>query len=329
MKAKLVEGAPGGKRLKLAEVVPLSSPLLIEFHPTSSCNFKCNYCGKSSHMFISLKPYLDYDLYKKGIDELAGFDKKVCLKFAGTGEPLLHPQIIDMINYASGKVSKMEMSTNGSMLIKHIAENLGNLDRLVISIQGTSSEKYKAMCGANINFDDFIEGIKYFYKVKGKTHLHIKIIDIALEGKEDKQKFFNIFGDICDTIGIEHAFPLYPALEINEKLLKSKVSQFGLPINKAKIICPYPFYMMHITPDGWVQHCCNPNLDYPPGYLDQETLPEIWSGKGMNSTRYMLASVGTCAGCLINKYRVFPEDNLISERKRLMRYYGDAWGFGK
>lgn len=39
MKAKDISGqAPGGKRIKLAEVLPLDTPFMIEIYPVYACN---------------------------------------------------------------------------------------------------------------------------------------------------------------------------------------------------------------------------------------------------------------------------------------------------
>ena len=41
--------------------------------------------------------------------------------------------------------------------------------------------------------------------------MYIKIIDCALNGKDDEQKFYDIFGDMCDTIAINMQFQFIQA----------------------------------------------------------------------------------------------------------------------
>jgi MoaA/NifB/PqqE/SkfB family radical SAM enzyme len=45
MKAKNISGqAPGGKRTKLADVLPLDTPFVVQIFPDYACNLRCNYC---------------------------------------------------------------------------------------------------------------------------------------------------------------------------------------------------------------------------------------------------------------------------------------------
>ena len=46
--------------------------------------------------------------------------------------------------------------------------------------------------------------IRYFYEHKENATIYVKIIDSILENKEEEKLFFQLFGDICDTIYIEH-----------------------------------------------------------------------------------------------------------------------------
>ena len=173
MKAKDISGqAPGGKRTKLAEVLPLDTPFVVQIFPVYACNFKCNYCifsvDKAKRGFISDKIIMDFDLYKKCIDEIAIFPNKVkVLRFVGIGEPLLHKNIADMVEYAVSKdvANTVEILTNASLLTPKMSDSLisAGLSRLVVSVQGTTKEKYKDVCGANIDFENFIENLRYFF----------------------------------------------------------------------------------------------------------------------------------------------------------------------
>lgn len=337
MKAKDVSGqAPGGKRVKLAEVLPLDTPILAQIFPIYACNFKCNYCtfsvGLEKRGFISDKVSMDFELYKKCIDDMANFPQKIkTLRFVGMGEPLLHKDIAKMIEYAFLKniANKVEILTNGSLLTKEMSDALikAGLSRLLISIQGTTKEKYKEVSKIDIDFEKFVENLKYFFEHKGDAKLHIKIIDYALENKEDEKKFYEIFGEICDTIGIEHAGPIFPGVNYNSVLegKEAVTTQFGLPISEVKI-CPQPFFHMQINPDGKVVPCYS--LYYPIilGDCNKESVYEIWNSKKYKDFRRKMLN-GTenvceiCKNCEIIKHRLFPEDLLNNDAERLKKLY--------
>jgi len=271
---------------------------------------------------------MDYDLYKKCIDELALLPNKIkVLRFVGIGEPLLHNNIAKMIEYAAGKeVAKtVELLTNAALLTPKMADALiaAGLSRLVVSIQGTSAKRYKEISDVELDFDDFIQNLHYFFRNKHNVQMYIKIVDSALSDKNDEQKFYNLFGNCCDSIAIEHTVPIHSGIDF-AKVFKSnepEVTQFGLPIAEVKV-CPQPFFTMQINPDGKVVPCYS--FEYPGimGDCNNEAANEIWnSAKFQTFRRKMLNGAKqvseSCRDCSIIKYRIFPEDDLSNDAKRL------------
>ena len=337
MKAKDISGqAPGGKRTRLADVLPLATPYVVQIFPVYACNFRCNYCihwmEENKRGFISDKKLMDLDLYKRCVDQMANFPDKIkVLRIVGIGEPLLHPNIAEMVKYTVLKevANKVEIITNGAVLTQKMAKALisAGLTRLVVSLQGTSAEKYKKVCGADVDFDKFVENLKYFFDHKGSIEMYLKIIDCALDGKKDEQKFYKIFGDISDTIAVEHTVPIHSGVDY-KKILKGKnmeVTQFGLPVKEVKI-CPQPFFTMQINPDGKVVPCYS--FEYPGimGDCNKQTVGEIWNGKVFRDFRKkMLDGIRDmgkpCDNCGLIKYRQFPEDDLSTDVGRLKKYY--------
>ena len=337
MKAQLIRGqAPGGKRTRLADVLPLATPLVVQIFPVYACNFRCNYCVFSTKPadrgFVSDETVMDFGLFAKCVDDMSRFpDKLKVLRFVGMGEPLLHRQLAEMVAYAakSNITDRVEILTNGSLLTWEMTDSLlkAGLARLIISIQGTSSEKYKQVSGIDIDFERFVENIRYFYDHKGTTQLHLKIIDYALDGPEDEEKFYELFGDICDSIGIEYAGPIYPWVDY-EEVLQGKdaaVTQFGLPVSEFHI-CPQPFFTLQINPDGKVVPCYS--IDYPRivGDCHDQSVTEIWNNKVFTEFRRnmldgALHASKACAVCNIIKHRLFPEDVLNDASDRLKKYY--------
>src|SRR5574344_1450806 len=141
------------KRVELYKQLPLITPFAVHIFPTYKCNFKCNYCIQAMSYFELekkgfKKDVMSFDTYKKAIDDIKQYDDKLkALIFAGHGEPLLHKDIVAMVKYAKEKdiANRIEITTNGVLLKKEISDGLidAGLDRLKISIQGTTKEKYQ------------------------------------------------------------------------------------------------------------------------------------------------------------------------------------------
>lgn len=329
--------APGGKRHKLAEVLPLETPYLIEIFPIYACNLKCNFCIFSTPVaqrgFISSRALMDLGLYEKCIREMSAFPDKIkVLRFAGMGEPLMHGDIVEMVRLASESQNfeKIEILTNATCLHPAISNRLieAGLGRLYVSLEGLSSEQYKKVAHKDIDFDLLVENLKYFYRHRGNTRLHIKIMDYALRDEQDLKRFFELFQDHCDTIGIENASPIYPYVDYKKVLGdKDPVTQFGLKVGNIKV-CPQPFFRLHIIPDGKVIPCYN--MEYPEivGDANFETITDIWNGEKLHQFRMKMLD-GTkfnpvCQKCTIIRYRLFSDDMLDNDAERLKKVYASC-----
>lgn len=337
MKAKLIsEQAPGGKRQNLAEKLPLSTPYVVQFFPIYACNFTCKYCHHSipreERKFVTEWPVMKYELFEKCIQELSQFPEKIkTLRFVGMGEPLLHKDIVRMVKTAkdSGVANTVEVITNGSLLTHELSDGLikAGLDRMVISLQGTSAKKYQDICGVNLDYDEFVDNIRYLYENKTHLEIYCKIVDIALDDEADRKRYLELFGDICDSIGIENAVPIFPEVAMNDELQEAQEmkTQFGLPAKHVKV-CPQAFYTMQINPDGKIVGCY---AVYYPRILDDcnhKSLIDIWNGEGYGLFRRQMLDgrdkvCKFCEECTINDFRIFPEDDISEYAEMLKKRY--------
>ena len=309
---------------------------MVQMFPIYACNFTCEYCfhsvPRNERGFVSDWPVMKLNLYKKCIDELAQFDDQLkVLRFVGMGEPLLHKNIAEMITYAVEKkvALRVEMLTNGSLLTNMMSDDLidAGLSRLVISLQGISPEKFRRISNVEIDFAELVANIEYFYRHKTATHVYVKIVDYALDEIDTALKFYDIFGNICDSMAVENAVPIMPGVDYG-KILKTSggnATQFGLPVSSIDV-CPQAFFTMQINPDGKVVPCYQ--ISYPAimGDANNQTIQEIWNGEEYaNFRRTMLngrdGANDICATCNFIKYRLFPEDDLQDEAERLKGLY--------
>jgi len=110
---------------------------------TNNCNLNCSFCIKNNRD----KKFITMDEYKIVLDKLKDYTKY--LYFHVSGEPLLHPNINDLINLASSNF-QINITTNGN-LIKRIKDN-HNIRQINISLH-SFSDKY------NITLESYMENI--------------------------------------------------------------------------------------------------------------------------------------------------------------------------
>lgn len=276
------------KRNKLEEVIPLTTPYRIAIEPSNLCNFKCNFCAIQSkdEQLSFKKQFMDIELFKKIIEDLEEFPEKLkVLRINGNGEPLLNPYLPEMIKIAKEKniADFIEITTNGSKLSPELNKRLidSGLDRIRISIEALDQEGYREIADAKIDFKDFLSNIKDLHDRSGKCEIYCKIVDVAVPTEEDKNRFFELFGDICDRIFIDNVIPLWSDFEeIKDRMIigKEKVGVHGQKVKNIKV-CPFPFYSLIINSDGEVTVCC---ADWKRklvlGDSKKQSIKDIWNG---------------------------------------------------
>ncbi|WP_234119683.1 radical SAM/SPASM domain-containing protein [Clostridium hydrogenum] len=272
-------------RNDLSEVIPLPIPFVVQIDPANVCNFKCKFCPSGNEQLRKkngqLREIMNFDLFKRIIDNLTEFDAQIkCIKLWKDGEPLLNHHIGEMIKYIKLKEvsEKVELTTNGYLLNQNLSDKLieSGLDRIIISIEGITKEKYSEVSGVDIDFDGFLKNIRYLFEHRNKCIVHVKIVDTGLT-QEDKDTFFKLFNGICDEYFIEKVVPCWPGFE-NDCIHEGEVNVWGRELVK-KEVCPLPFYFMSINANGNVGVCCN---DWEQkillGNVKEKTLKEIWNG---------------------------------------------------
>ncbi len=107
-----------------------TTPVLVQMVVTRRCNLSCGYCNE----FDEVSPPVEFAVLKRQIDHVAALGT-VVLTFTG-GEPLLHPQLDELIAYAVGKGIVVTSITNGYPLTRTWIQrlNAAQLSFLQISI---------------------------------------------------------------------------------------------------------------------------------------------------------------------------------------------------
>lgn len=318
MKAINVTGQAPTKRQKLQDILPLDTPLVVQIFPIYACNLKCNYCifqkPKEERHFISDVTTMNYEHFKACVIDMTKFKSKIkTLRFVGIGEPLLHPRIDDMIRFAKKKdiAEKVEIITNGTLINRNVAKILvdSGLDRIVISLNGLSNIEYKNNCQAEIDFYKMVDNLKYLYSIKENLEIYIKIVDSFIKGKSDENFFYDMFGNICNYIGVESTVPIHSGINLPNR----QKTQFGQNLQDIKV-CPQPFYHMQINPDFKVVPC--QSFEYPEilGDASQDSVVDIWNGNSFNVFRNYHINNIVCNNCKMKKYRIHESDILDPEK---------------
>ena len=128
---------------------------------TNACNLNCPFCIKNKRKIN----YITLDNYKFIINKIKSHTKEIYLHILG--EPLLHPNIIEFIEYAKKQDLLVNITTNG-YLINNINDNK-NIHRLNISLH-SYNEIYK------LDIDTYLNNIfNTIDKIKDKTFISLRL----------------------------------------------------------------------------------------------------------------------------------------------------------
>jgi len=287
----------------LQELLPLKTPISAHVDISSLCNYRCSFCFQADTQGmkdVGLKRgWMEFEMFKKIIDDFNLFPDKIKkIKIGNHGEPTLHPQVAEMVDYArkSNKADIVEMFTNGSKLEPNLNEKLvkSGLQRINISLEGLSDQRYLEVAGVKQDFNAIIEGVRSLYEIKERERsdlkIYVKIADQAhaLKGSndikftlsdEEKKYFYDTFTPICDEIFVEKVVPQWAETQLDKQNEVGETGMYGQKIKAWKDSCPFIFMYMHFNCDGTVSPC---TLDWPRkvviGNVKDESVFDIWNG---------------------------------------------------
>ncbi|RJP71718.1 MAG: heme b synthase [Candidatus Abyssobacteria bacterium SURF_17] len=177
---------------------------LVAWEITRSCNLACIHCRASAER----GPYpneLTTDECKKVLDEIASFSDPIII-FTG-GEPLLRPDIFDILRYGQGLGLKMTMAVNGLLLDEATARRLveHGIQRISISIDGATAETHDAFRNVPGAFAGAMRGIEAAKKAGLPFQINSTITKLNLDEIPDLLKLAVEAGAVA-----HHIFLLVP-----------------------------------------------------------------------------------------------------------------------
>lgn len=256
---------------------------------------------------------LSTNLFEEVIDQLA--PTLNYLTFYFQGEPYLHPAFLDMVRYASGKGIYTATSTNGHYLKDEAARATveSGLDRLIISIDGTTQDTYESYrIGGNL--EKVLEGasrvIHYKKLLRSRTpHVMFQFLVVkpnehqigdvrALAKKLGADELVLKSAQIYDY---EQGSDLIPG---DDRYSRYRRKSDGTYEIKSRLLneCWRMWQGCVITWDGKVLPCCfDKDGTYAMGDLRKSSFENIWYGEKYNAFRESLfrsrSEIEMCRNC--------------------------------
>ena len=289
-------------------------PVSISFEPTTSCNLRCPECPSGLRAFTRPTGMLQKDFFTRTIDDI--HKELLYLIFYFQGEPYLNPDFLDMVKYASSKGIYTATSTNAHYLTDTAAKRTveSGLDRLIISIDGTTQDVYKQYrVGGNI--DKVLAGAKNIVKWKKELNSKTPFIFFQFLVVKPNEHQIEDIKKLAKEIGVDevrfktaqiydYATDPNQLIPTTDKFSRYKKDAAGnyIPKNKLANRCWKMQHANVITWDGLVVPCCfDKDAMHQLGNLKNQSFKEVWNNDNYKQFRSELLksrkNIDICANC--------------------------------
>lgn len=312
-------------------IVPLRAIRHIDIEPIAACNLKCSFCQVPGWPRAHQTQPMEIDLFRNIISQ---FPNLRSIKLQGMGEPLLNPNLIEMIRIASDRNIKTSVITNGLLLNSESARKIlaAGLTRLCFSFDGATKRTYEN-ARVNSNYHTVIGNIESICKIKkqtkAKTDIRMECLvsnkDILAEipsliklasklgvAKVNLKKRLKIWKKIQNEGGYYFESDYldndddYLKVKDQANLIAQELGvEFGIcgdPEYSSADPCFWPWHSMYVSTEGKVVPCCAIGIPetWCMGDLSKEKLRDIWNNKAYRDMRRRISSNQTpdlCKSC--------------------------------
>ncbi len=149
--------------------------MIVSWMTTNECNLKCEHCYQDAE--YSTDKELTTQEGMKLIDEIARAGFKIMI-FSG-GEPLMRPDIFDLVKHAKEKGLRPVFGSNGTLITEEIAQKLKDAGAcsMGISVDSLIAEKHDKFRGLKHAHELTMQGIENCKKVGLSFQLHTTVVD--------------------------------------------------------------------------------------------------------------------------------------------------------
>lgn len=286
-------------------------PVEVLIKTTLNCNHYCPKCLHGMGVFPAGAKYnMRFATLKKVLDE--GKQKGLqSVVFTG-GEPTMHPQIKDFVQYA-GQLGfpDISMVTNGSKLTEKIIECLikSGVTRINISLDSATAETFEKSHGVN-HFDLVTKNIERLLALRKTLASELPLLSMSFvlssENEHELDGFLARWKDRADggvkVYPYKNVFSVVDAEfsntygagkktveDLDAARLPVALSRTVPMVSEYSVECTSPWYRCHVGINGELQACTTQGFaDHPlmvMGNIHESTFEEAWKSPRWSELR--------------------------------------------
>ena len=273
-------------------------PPYLQIEPTSICNYRCIFCYQTDNEFNKRSKgfmgHMKLETFKLLVDQAEKNIEFVSL--ASRGEPLLCPDIKEMLAYTRNKFLNLKINTNASVLDEEMSHSIltSGVKTLVFSADAADKNLYSKL-RVNGKLEKILSNIKRFQEIRIKKYPKSKIITrvsgVKISNQQNLDDMEKYWGNFVDQVAFVNYCPW-------ENVYQSKFSEVKTP-------CSDLWRRMFVWWDGKVNPC---DVDYKSelssGDIKNNSISELWKSDNYNNLRKKHMSklrntVSPCNRCVV------------------------------
>lgn len=287
-----------------------SFPMMLVLSFVYPCNALCPHCPyTNSNIRKEYKdaPFMSEAIFKKIADEAGPHGSY--LRISGGGEPMLHPQAVELLVYAKQRGCKIGLITNGSLFDEESSRQLLSAGVDMIEFSVDSSEPYTyGIVRKGLDWETLNLNVERMVALRDELDSPTKIIASAVnqEGINlDEVESYWVKNKGIDYL-IRRKFLTWGT---NTELDDSRSADITAYLEGGEVPCPFIFERLNIDSRGNTMVCgYDISANTSMGNVATESISDIWHGPGFTWYREKhLAGKGMevplCKGCPDWKYR--------------------------
>lgn len=132
---------------------------------TSRCNLNCQMCIQ--RVWNTPTGDMPPATFRDLMDQVCQLPVLPTIHLGGYGEPTFHPDFLEIVRLAKATGTRVELTTNGTLLTPTVTEALLELglDRLVVSIDGVTPQHYQDI-RVNGSLQQVIDNLRHLFRLK-------------------------------------------------------------------------------------------------------------------------------------------------------------------
>lgn len=151
----------------------INLPLMIEIEPTHSCNLRCFMCHVP-HQHLT-NEWINVARLLQILEVFRG--QGTWVSVGAAYEPVIHPEFVRLIHGLSDLGMNIEITTNGTLLHRHITDQLAGatIKQVYFSFDGIRKETYENI-RINATFEKTVSNLLYFRERFSQTGCYINYV---------------------------------------------------------------------------------------------------------------------------------------------------------